>query len=211
MDTTSIIEWGGFAVIMLLVFAETGLLLGLVVPGGETLVFTAGLLVSTNTLSVPVTVLLGALIVAGFLGDICGYLIGKKMGRRLYEKEDTWYFKKKYLKMAEDYLHNHSKKSMILGKFLPVIRPFTPVVSGVTKLPMYVLLTVSALACILYMSTFVLAGYFLGNQFPIIQDYIGWILPISIIISIYVFWRQVKKHKKSLLATPRPSPKEREV
>src|SRR5688500_10221709 len=100
-ETAGLIAWGGIFIIALLVFADTGLRLGLSIPGGETLVVTAGVLVSTGTLDISIVTLLIILIVAGFAGDTSGYFIGKKFGRRLYDKKDTWYFKKTYLRMAE--------------------------------------------------------------------------------------------------------------
>lgn len=196
MDTTSIIEWGGFLIIVILIFAETGLLIGLVIPGGETLVFTAGLLCSTQTLNVSVVVLLVALIVAGIIGDTSGYFIGRKFGRKLFDKEDTWYFKKKYLHLAADYFEKHRKLALILGKYLPIIRPFGPVISGTTNLKFPVFIMITIVACLVYMSSYVLAGYFLGNQFPGIKNYLGWILPISIIVALIPVFNQIRKSKK---------------
>lgn len=196
MNTTELIAWGGLAIILLLVFAETGLLVGLVVPGGETLVFTAGLLVSTGTLSISITILLILLIFASILGDTSGYYIGKRFGKKLYHKNDTWYFKKQYLHMVKDYLHRNSRTSLIVGKFFPFIRPFAPLVSGVSKINPAKFMPLTAVASIIYMSIFSLAGYFLGMQFPIIKEYIGYILPISIVISVVLVVMQIRKYKK---------------
>lgn len=196
MNAANITEWGGFLIITLLVFSETGLLVGLAVPGGETLVFTAGLLAGTGSLGVPVLVLLACLILASVAGDISGYYIGRRFGRRLYEKEDTWYFKKKYLILVENFFKKHKKASLILGKFLPVIRPFSPVISGTTNLKFSGFISLSAVASVLYISAFVLAGYFLGNQFPALKDYLGWILPLSITVAFIPIVSQILKHRK---------------
>jgi membrane-associated protein len=193
MDPTQLIEWGGFIIIAILIFAETGFLLGLVIPGGETLLFTSGLLVSTDTLKVPIIILTGTLVFAGILGDLSGFMIGKKLGRGLYEKKDTWYFKKKYLQMTEDFYLKHKRSSLIVGKFLPVIRPFNPVISGITKMPFAIFIGASSLACILYMSSFILIGYFLGGKFPFIKDYLGWIIPISIVVALIPVIIQFRK------------------
>jgi membrane-associated protein len=198
LDTTSIIEWGGFVIIALLVFAETGLLLGLVIPGGESLIFTAGLLASSSTIEMPVYLMLIILICMGMAGDIAGYYIGQRFGQRLYEKKDRWYFRKSYLDMAEDFLKRHRGKAFVLGKFLPVVRPFTPVMAGVTQVAPRVFISVSAVACILYMSSFLLAGYFLGSRFPRIGNYIHWILPVSIVLAMLVVVYQYRKYKKRL-------------
>lgn len=197
MNTTELVAWGGLAIILLLVYAETGLLVGLVVPGGETLVFTAGILVSTGTLSISITILLLLLIIASILGDTSGYYIGKRFGKKLYHKRDTWYFKKQYLHIVKDYLHRHSRISLIAGKFFPFIRPFAPLVSGVSRINLGKFLPLTAVASILYMSIFSLAGYFLGKQFPIIKEYIGYILPISIVISVVLVMMQIRKYKRA--------------
>ncbi|WP_162056111.1 DedA family protein [Pontibacter pamirensis] len=196
MDTTSLIEWGGFLLIVALVFIETGMLVGLVVPGGETLVFTAGLLVSTGSLRVSIAVLLASLVLAGIAGDTSGYFIGQRFGTRLFHKQDTWYFKKKYLHLAADYFEKHRKASLVFGKFLPIIRPFSPVIAGTTNLgfPSFAALTV--VASILYMCTFGLTGYFLGSQFPVIREYLGWILPISIMVALVPVIRQIRKNSR---------------
>ena len=193
IDTSSLIEWGGLLIIACFVFAETGLLLGLVVPGGETLLFTAGLLASSNSLKTSVVTLLLTMIIAGIAGDISGFYIGRKFKERLYKKKDTWYFKQKYLRMAEDFVSKHKKASLILGKFLPVIRPFSPVITGTTRLNFSVFFPLTVCAAVLYMSVFILGGYFLGSRFPQLENYLGWILPISILVALIPVIIQIRK------------------
>jgi membrane-associated protein len=196
IDTTNLIAWGGLFIIAFLIFAETGFLLGLAIPGGETLVFTAGLLVSTGTLQISLFALILVLVASAMLGDVSGYAIGKKFGKRLYNKEDTWWYRKKYFSIARNYLTKHSQFALIGGKFLPIIRPFSPVVAGMTPVPFTRFISLTSVAAILYVTSFVLAGYFLGKQFPIIKDYLGWILPLSIAVAITVMIVQAKKYKK---------------
>lgn len=196
MDTASIISWGGIFIILALIFAETGLLLGLVLPGGETLVFTAGLLVSTRTLDASIYGLLPAMVLVAIMGDISGYFIGKRLGKQLYNKRDSWYFKKEYLLMAEDFLKKHKRRSMILGKFLPVVRPFMPLMWGIARQKFQIMVSLSFIASIIYMSVFCLGGFFLGESFPSLKNYIHWILPVSIILSLFALYRQVRKYKR---------------
>lgn len=195
-QSADIIEWGGILIIAILIFAETGLLLGLVVPGGETLVFTAGLLVSIGTLHIPLALLLGILILCGVAGDISGFYLGRNIGRKLHHRKDTWYFRKKYLYLTEDFIRRHRKRSIIVGKFLPIIRPFMPFISGTTDIRPVVFVLLSALAATLYMTAFLLTGYFLGNQFPAIKNYLGWIIPISIIVALIPVLQQIRKTKQ---------------
>lgn len=194
--STELIAWGGIFIIALLIFAETGFLLGLIIPGGETLVFTAGILVSTGTLQIHVFVLLVILIVAGFAGDFSGYFIGKKYGHRLYAKEDSWYFKKRYLLLAESFFKNNTRSALIVGKFMPVIRPFSPLMAGVSGMKQTYFIALSFTAVVIYMSFFLLLGYFLGNRFPNIKNYLGWILPISILVLLIPVFIQIRKNNK---------------
>lgn len=196
-NASNLIEWGGLLLIIVIIFAETGLLLGLIVPGGETLIFTAGLLVSTNTLSVHILILLILMILSATAGDASGYFIGNKMGASLYKKDDTWYFKKKYLHKAEEYFKNHPKKAIAIGKFLPVIRPFIPVTAGITSMAKPKFFLITSISVAVYISLFLFAGYFLGNRFPQIQDYIHWILPISILVLVVPVLIQIKRNEKS--------------
>lgn len=193
--SSGLIAWGGVFIIALLIFAETGLLLGLIIPGGETLIFTSGILVSSGGLHINIYLLLLILIVAGYCGDCSGYYVGKRFGPKLYNKKDTWYFRKKYLQMAEEFFKKHKRTAVLFGKFLPVIRPFSPLMSGMIHLKRSSFLLLSLLSVILYMSGFLFAGYFLGNQFPQIKNYLGWILPISILILLIPVYMQVKKNK----------------
>ncbi|MEJ6978984.1 VTT domain-containing protein [Pedobacter sp. P351] len=195
IETSGLIEWGGFLIIVCFVFAETGLLLGLIVPGGETLLFTAGLLVSTRTLQVDIFTLLFSIILAAIAGDVSGFYIGKKFKKVLYKKKDTWYFKGKYLFLAEKFIEKHKKSALIFGKFLPVIRPFSPVITGTTHMRFSSFLPVSLVAVILYVGAFTLTGYLLGSQFPEIKNYLGYILPLSILIALIPVIIQVRKNR----------------
>ncbi|HEV7330409.1 MAG TPA: DedA family protein [Flavisolibacter sp.] len=197
-QTKNLIEWGGIALIIILIFAETGLLLGLIVPGGETLVFTSGLLVSTGTLDISIVLFFFLLALAAICGDSAGYYIGRRFGKKLYHKKDTWYFKKQYLHMAHDYIERHKKTSIIAGKFFPVVRPFTPVIAGITRMPRRNFYALTLLAVILYLGLFLFTGYFLGNKFPDIKNYLGFILPASVILLLVPVFLQIRKNKRRM-------------
>ncbi len=208
-QTQNLIEWGGLLLIIVLIFAETGFLLGLIVPGGETLVFTSGLLVSTGTLDVSIGIFFLLLALAAFSGDSAGYYIGRRFGKRLYQKEDNWYFKKQYLLMAHDYISRHKKTSIIAGKFFPVVRPFTPVIAGATRMPRHTFYLLSALAVVLYIGVFLFTGYFLGARFPGIRNYLGLILPASVILLLVPVLLQIRKNKQKLKTKPEKEAEEK--
>ncbi|MBB1284388.1 DedA family protein [Flavisolibacter sp. BT320] len=204
-QTNNLIEWGGLLLIIILIFAETGLLLGLIVPGGETLVFTSGLLVSTGTLNISIGLFFLLLALAAMAGDSTGYYIGRRFGKNLYKKKDTWYFKKEYLEMAHDYIERHKKTSIIAGKFFPVVRPFTPVIAGATRMPRRNFYALTLLAVLVYLGLFLFSGYFLGNKFPEIKNYLGYILPASVIILLIPVFLQIRKNKRRKSVKQRPA------
>src|SRR5690606_18518171 len=116
--------------------------------------------------------LLIVLIGAGLLGDVSGYFIGKKFGPALNKKKDTWYFKRKYLEATKKYYDEHKYTALIFGKFLPVVRPFNPVLAGMSDMHFLKFLSISGFATIVYISSFTIIGYYLGQKFPEISDYL---------------------------------------
>lgn len=197
-DNESLIQWGGLALIAALVFIETGLLIGLIVPGGETLLFTAGLLCGTNTLNTSFIVVIICLIGAAIAGDSTGFFIGKKLGKKLHHKKDSFLFKKSYLEQGENFYKKHGKSALILGKFLPIIRTFNPLISGTSGMDYHKFIFYAIIACVLYIGSLVTAGYFLGRQFPEIKNYIGYLLPaLVVVLLIPVIFKFMKERKKA--------------
>ncbi|HEY8402070.1 MAG TPA: DedA family protein [Cytophagaceae bacterium] len=192
----SILEWGGITILIILTYLETGLFLGLLIPGGETMVFTAGLLIGAESLQTSVAILIPGLILAGLAGDFTGYYLGKKFGKKLYQKKDTWYFKKKYLKRTETYYCNHEIIGIVAGKFIPFLRPFTPLVCGIIGVDLKKFFLLSFIAVILYVNLFLFMGYYLVQLFPFIKDYISYIIPIIIFIALIPFIITIIKEKR---------------
>lgn len=179
-----LIRYGGLALICAAIFIETGLLLGLVIPGGDSFLFTAGLLCATQVLPTPVFLLVPLLIVSGILGDLLGYQIGKKLGRKLYSRPDSRLFKKRHLRQAHEFYKRKGKMALIAGKFLSIIRTFNPLISGATGMPLKTYLLTTSLATTLWICTLVLSGYFLGKQFPELKHYIRYLIPGIIVLSV---------------------------
>ena len=178
------IRYGGLALICAIVFIETGLLIGIIIPGGDSLLFTAGLLCATNVLQTDIYVLIPLLIISGILGDLLGYIIGRKMGRKLFQRKDSWIFKKKHLEKAEQFYKSKGKTAIIAGKFVPVIRTFNPLLSGVTKLDWHIYLLFTTVGTALWICTLVFGSYIIGKQFPELQNYMHVIIPIIILVSL---------------------------
>ncbi|HYG37299.1 MAG TPA: DedA family protein [Cytophagales bacterium] len=184
-----IIQWGGIAIIIIFVYIETGFLVGLIVPGGETLLFSAGLLTAVQTLNFPLWLLIPLLIIAGFSGDCTGYWLGKKLGSRLHKKKDTLLFKRKHLEKAEDFYRKHKKTALIIGRFLPIIRTFNPLISGSSKMDLKQFIPYTAIGTLLYITTLVLAGYLLGSIFPSLGSYVEYIfLGVAVTVIIVMIY-----------------------
>jgi membrane-associated protein len=145
-----------------IVFAESGLLVGFFLPG-DSLLFTAGLLVATGTLKVQI-LLLGALVfVCAFAGDQTGYLIGRKAGPAIFKKPDAKVFKQERLTQAHAFFERYGGRAVILARFVPVIRTFTPVIAGAANMSYRTFLIYNAAGAVLWGIGVVLLGYWLGH------------------------------------------------
>lgn len=145
-----------FIVLNLIVFTETGLLFGFFLPG-DSLLVTAG--VVGHLVGWPIEYLIPTLWLAAILGDSCGYLIGAKAGPRLFTKEKSFFFRKDYLLLAQDFYQRHGGKTIILAKFVPIIRTFAPVVAGAGKMCYRRFLAFSVVGAVSWITSMILLGY----------------------------------------------------
>ncbi|MGI8950125.1 MAG: DedA family protein [Chitinophagaceae bacterium] len=161
------IEWiihnGGLYVLLLVIFAETGLFLGFFLPG-DSLLFAAG--IYTNELAagffnVHYSVIIILVIIASLLGNMLGYWFGYKTGPLLFEKKDTFLFKKKHLLRAKDFYDHYGKGTIFLAKFLPIIRTFAPIVAGIVKMKKSTFNFYNIIGSICWVSIMMLGGHFL--------------------------------------------------
>ncbi|MBB1283812.1 VTT domain-containing protein [Flavisolibacter sp. BT320] len=204
----NLVEWilnnGGLFFLLFIVFAETGLFVGFFLPG-DSLLFAAGIYLKKfpegfYNLHYMVVVLL--LIVASVVGNMVGYWFGRKTGPHLYQRTDSWYFKKKHLQKAHDFYDQYGKGTIFLAKFLPIIRTFAPIIAGIVKMNRATFLLYNILGSLAWVFSMVLGGYFLEawvlKQFGFsLTDYIEMIaLVIILITTVPVFWKLffAKKH-----------------
>ena len=131
-----------------IIFAETGLLVGFFLPG-DSLLFTAGLLVSTGAMPVNIWVLMAMLIVSGFIGNQLGYFIGYKAGPAIFNKPESKLFKKQHVDSAHAFFEKHGGKALILARFVPIVRTFVPVIVGVAKMDMRKFVLFNAIGAVL--------------------------------------------------------------
>lgn len=166
---------------LFVVFAETGLFFGFFLPG-DYLLFLAGLFCATGVLDVSIYVLVGGLVMAGVLGNYVGYWFGIRTGPVLFKRDDSFFFKKKYVEMAREFYHKYGGMALVLGRFFPIIRTFAPIFAGVVKVEFKKFTIYNFIGSILWVSTLTLVGFFLGIKFPGIKDYIEYIV-IALIIA----------------------------
>lgn len=184
INPETIINKGGIYLLAFVIFAETGLFIGFFLPG-DSLLFVAGLLSSTqpDLLGTNILVLIAALISAAILGNLTGYGFGRKVGEALYNKKDTWLFKKKYIEMTRNFYDRHGMKAIMLGRFLPFIRTFAPILAGVIKMNFKQFFIYTIIGGIAWITIFTLLGYFLG-QVPGVKENLKWIVIGLIIVTL---------------------------
>lgn len=154
-------SWIGVA---LIVFAESGLLIGFFLPG-DTLLFTTGLLVQAGKINIDIHILVLILFAAAVLGDSVGYAFGNKVGRKLYDRPNSRLFKKSHLEAAEKFYQKYGSKTIVLARFVPAVRTFAPVVAGASKMSYRTFLLFNIIGAFLWAVCITYLGYLLGAQF----------------------------------------------
>lgn len=173
LDPQSIVAGGGILVIALIIFAESGLFLGFFLPG-DSLLLTAGIVASYTPMNLPLLIL--AVIIAGIAGDNVNYMIGKRTGPRIFKKEDGIVFHKDNLLKAESFYKIHGRKTVIIARFIPVIRSCAPLVAGAGKMPRKQFVIYNAIGATLWGISITLLGYWLGTRIPGLEDYVEYLL-----------------------------------
>ena len=193
VNPESIILYGGIYLLLFIIFAETGLFVGFFLPG-DSLLFTAGLFCSTGILNIHPLLLVILIIIAAVSGNMVGYVFGKKVGPLLFSRKSSFFFRQKHLVSAHEFYIKHGKKTIILSRFLPIVRTFAPIVAGIVKLDYYKFFLYSLVGAVLWVSSLVLTGYFMGKYIPGTKDYLGYIVIFLIVItSIPFIYNSVKK------------------
>ena len=180
-DLESLIKTAGYLGLFAIVFAESGLLIGFFLPG-DSLLFTAGFLASQGFLDI--RLLIPLLFVAAVLGDNAGYAFGRRMGPRIFKREESLLFHKKHLARSERFYQKHGGKTLVLARFTPVVRTFAPILAGVGKMHYRTFLLFNLIGALLWAVGLTALGYFLGQQIPDIDRYLLPIVAAIIILSL---------------------------
>lgn len=152
----------GVLAILFVVFAESGLLFGFIFPG-DSLLFTAGYMVQQAILPINIHLFVVLLIIAAIAGDSVGYAFGHRVGRKLFERENSRFFKKKYLLQAEKFYQKHGSLTVVLARFVPIVRTFAPIVAGASKMHYHTFLAFNIIGGILWATIFTYLGFFAGK------------------------------------------------
>ncbi|HXX21287.1 MAG TPA: VTT domain-containing protein [Candidatus Acidoferrum sp.] len=196
-DVRGLIEWGGTVLVCAIVFVETGMFVGFFLPG-DSLLVTAGVLAAAGHLKL--ASLLSLVTVCAIAGDQLGYAIGRRAGNSLYGRKDSRFFKHEHLQHAHDFYERYGGKTVILARFIPIIRTFCPPVAGAAKMNYARYLTYDIFGGFLWVWSMVLAGYTLGRSVPNVEKRIHYVIAGVIVISlmpaVYHAWK-VRANKLS--------------
>lgn len=181
LDILKIVESAGYLGLFAIVFAESGLLVGAFLPG-DSVLFTAGFLASQGILNIYILTLL--MFAAAVLGDSVGYTFGHKVGKRLFKREDSFFFHKKNLIRAQQFYEKHGGKTITIARFLPVVRTFAPIVAGMGDMPYRKFVFFNVIGAFLWAVCLPFAGYFLGNLIPNVDRYLLPIVALIVVASV---------------------------
>jgi membrane-associated protein len=171
----TLIQYGGLVLLLTIIFAETGVFFGFFLPG-DSLLFAAGLLSESPYLDTPIWALILLLIAAAVLGTTVGYGVGRWAKKYLENRTDNFFYRKRYIEMTEVFYQKHGMMAFVLGRFLPIVRTFVPILAGMTHINFQKFWFYNLLGASIWVVTMVMAGYLLGNAFPNLIEYLEYIV-----------------------------------
>lgn len=192
IDIMSLVQTFGYLGILAIVFAESGMFFGFFFPG-DSLLFTAGLLASQHFLSIwPLFIFVP---IAAILGDNFGYWFGAKVGPKIFTREDSFFFHKHHVERTREFYAKYGTKAIVIARFVPVVRTFTPVLAGVGQMPYRVFMKYNIIGGVLWGVGMLTLGFSLGSVVPNIDHYILPIVLAIIVISFMPIIREIVIHK----------------
>ncbi len=190
-----LIRFGGLFLLILIIFLENGVIFGLFLPG-DSLLFTAGLLCFMGVLDVELSYLILYIGIAAFVGYYAGYWFGYRTGEALYKRKDSLFFKKKYISMAEAFYKKYGGLALVLGRFLPIVRTFAPILAGVVKVQPLVFFLFNLLGAVLWPLIIVTGGYFVGELVPNALDYLNYVVIVFIVVTSIPIYNTIQRERK---------------
>ncbi|UUU31806.1 VTT domain-containing protein [Streptomyces sp. CA-210063] len=203
LDPDYLLDSFGIWGLLLIVFAESGLLIGFFLPG-DSLLFTAGMLITAKTLDFPLWLAIVLICVSAILGDQAGYMFGKKVGPSLFKRPDSRFFKQENVTKAHEFFEKHGPKSLILARFVPIVRTFTPIIAGVSGMRYRTFLIFNVVGGILWGAGVTLLGSWLG-QIEFVKTNIEAMLLLIVFISVLPIIFELLKARKAKKNQPQQS------
>ena len=192
-DLQALIKTAGYLGLFAIIFAESGLLIGFFLPG-DSLLFTAGFLASQGFLDI--SLLIALMFIAAVLGDNVGYAFGRRVGPKIFKREESWLFHKEHLARSERFYSKHGGKTLVLARFTPVVRTFAPILAGVGKMHYRTFLVFNLLGALLWAVGVTLLGYYLGQTIPDIDRYLLPIIAAIIFVSLLPTFLHILRNKE---------------
>jgi len=201
-NVPKLIEFGGLVGLVIVIFSETGLMVGFFLPG-DSLLVTAGVVASSGLLNI--YTLIPSLIAAAVVGNATGYFIGKRAGQALYNRPDSFFFRRQHLIRTHQFYERHGGKTIILAQFMPIVRTFAPVVAGAASMTYRRFASFNVIGAIVWITSMTLVGYVLGKSIPNIDKNIHIVVAIVIALSLMpalVAWLRSRMAKPSTAESP---------
>ena len=199
-DPNSIIEYGGLGLLLFVIFAETGLLVGFFLPG-DNLILLAGILCKAKPelIHVNFTQMVVLMTVAAVLGNMFGYWFGRKAGEKLYSKKDSFFFRKSHIEVTKRYYEKYGGNlTLVLARFLPVVRTFAPIIAGAIKIDFIKFMFFNIVGAVAWIVSLSGIGYYLVQVFPQITEYMGYIFIALIVLTAIPVLRVISRKDKKL-------------
>ncbi|GAB3931374.1 DedA family protein [Larkinella terrae] len=203
LNSEEIIRTGGLVLITLIIFIENGLFFGFFLPG-DYLLFLSGVFAGTKILAVPLWLLLICIFGAAVLGSLTGYLTGIYFGDRLQNRPDSLFFKKKYIETTREYFLKYGSRTLIVARFLPVVRTFAPILSGLIRMDIRYFMLYNVIGGAIWVLSLVGGGYYFGEKFPGIVDYVQYIIIFFLGITTFTVIRGYINARKDMKKEKEP-------
>ncbi|GAB3247815.1 VTT domain-containing protein [Larkinella harenae] len=197
LNSEEIIRTGGLVLITLIIFVENGIFFGFFLPG-DYLLFLSGVFAGTRILDVPLMLLLACILGAAIVGSLVGYLTGRYFGDRLQNRPDSLFFKKKYIETTREYFLKYGSRTLIVARFLPVVRTFAPILSGLIRMNFRYFMLYNIVGGAVWVVSLVGGGYYFGEKFPWIVDYVHYIIIFFLAITTFTVIRGYLNARKEM-------------
>lgn len=197
LNSEEIIRTGGLIAITLIIFIENGLFFGFFLPG-DYLLFLSGVFCGTKLLNAPISLLMLCVFGASVLGSLVGYISGRYFGDRIQNRPDSLFFKKSHIESTRKYFDKYGSQTLVIARFLPVVRTFAPILSGIVKMDFYKFMIFNVIGGAIWTITLVGGGFYFGEKFPWIVNYVHYIIIFFLAVTTFTVVKGYLNARKGL-------------